>query len=472
MVVLKTHLAIMNPLAITAFQPMMPDAIPGYKLLLEIGKGATGVVYKAESLRDRRIVAIKVLHPFSERKPDFIQRLLREAELLKRLDHPNIVRGIDHGKIGDRHYFIMEFVDGRTLADVIHERTRLPEREAAQIALEVARGLDAAHAQRILHRDIKPSNICLTDNGRVKIMDFGLGRFEADTGLTLLGSIIGTPIYISPEQACGEIKLDIRTDLYSLGITLYHMLAGEPPFADCNTSLLLTKKITDPVPSIKKLNPRLSDEICYIVHKLCAKDKRSRYAAPAEVVRDLESFLGGRFTLPAQAAGIEPPPTAPAKAVIRLSPREIQNPILHSLVVEQKVPVTSIVIEPQQVLFYEDDKSKEAYILLSGELEVLKAGRRIAVINEPGSFAGEMSTLLQIPRTATIRAVVKSILLEIKEDDFQDFLDSAPRISYHLAVSLAQRLSDTTENLKEAQSKLAVLREHFQFIHKTLEQDF
>src|SRR5690606_19755975 len=121
--------------------------------------------------------------------------------------------------------------------------------------------------------------------------------------------------------------------------------------------------------------------------------------------------------------------------------------------------------------FYEDDPTKEAYILMSGRLEVLKAGRRIAEIDETGSFVGEMSTLLQIPRTATIRALDKSILLEIKEDDFQDFLDSAPRMSYHLAVSLAQRLTDTNDRLKETQKRMASLRDHFQMIQKTFEAE-
>lgn len=461
----------MNQFDITEFQPMKPDTIPGYRLLLEIGKGATGVVYKAESLRDKKIVAVKVLHPFSGRKPDFIQRLLREADLLKRLEHPNIVKGFDRGKIGDRHYFVMEYVEGRTLADLIHEKSALSEQEAARICLEVARGLDAAHARRILHRDIKPANIILTRDGMVKIMDFGLGRMESDTGLTIIGSIIGTPIYISPEQACGDIQLDIRTDLYSLGITLYHMLVGEPPFAECNTSLLLTKKITDAVPLIRTRKDDLSEQIGYIVHKLCAKDKKNRYANPGEAVRDLEKFLGGKLSPPAESPAVGEPAIARTKTLVRLSPKDIQNPILHSLVIEQKVPVASIVIGPQEVLFYEDDPTKEAYLMLSGRLEVIKAGRRIAEITEAGSFVGEMSTLLQIPRTATIRALEKCVLLEVKEDDFQDFLDSAPRINYHLSVSLAQRLADTNDRLKETQARMAALREQFQMMAKQFEED-
>jgi serine/threonine protein kinase len=455
---------------VSAFQPMKHDAIPGYRLLREVGKGATGVVYQARSEETDEIVAVKVLHSYSRRDPDFIQRLMREADLLKKLNHPNIVRGFDSGIIGSRNYFVMEFVEGETLADVIFESDKLDEKTAAQYILQTAHGLDAAHRLRIVHRDIKPANLCLTKEGIIKIMDFGLSKEESDTDLTVLGAIIGTPLYISPEQASGEIHLDSRTDIYSLGVTFFHMLAGEAPFSECNTSLLLTKKITDRIPLVKSVNPNLSDEISYICYKMCEKNKRDRYRDPETLIADLENYLGEGFAIPEAPTEDEEDDPDRESTVINVSASDVKNPILHTVVVKGEVPAKTIELKPQQVLFYEDDDSRDCYILISGRLEVIKAGRTIAYISEQGSFVGEMSTLLEVPRTATIRGIDRNILLQIKEKDFHDFLDKVPKMSYHLAVGFAQRLNESNDRLKEAQTKLTRLHDHLRVMQKTFDE--
>jgi serine/threonine protein kinase len=442
------------------------DAIRGYTILSEIGKGATGVVYAARNKQTGGLVAIKVLYPFYSHNKDYLHRLTREAELTKRLSHPNIVAGHEYGLCRGHYYFVMEYVKGDTLDRLLKRRRVFGEEEATHIVLEIARALDAAQQLKIVHRDIKPSNIVVVPDEGVKLMDFGLAKEEIDRTHTRHGTIVGTPLYISPEQARGETEIDIRSDIYSLGITFYHLVTGEPPFADLDTALLLTKKITDPIPSPKTRNPNLSDETAYIIGKMCERDKAKRYTSPSELIEALERLAAGTFCITTET---EPPKPEAKVAVSDLLEGEIDDPVLRSLLLQKDIAFQPRLLGELEVLFYEEDRSKEAYLLLKGKLEVLKAGRQIALIEKPGAFVGEMSTLLNLPRTATIRALAPTTVLEIKEDQFGEFLRVAPELAYHLAVQLASHLEKTTTLLKDAQAKLAAVREHYRFIRDELE---
>jgi hypothetical protein len=306
-------------------------------------------------------------------------------------------------------------------------------------------------------------------------MDFGLAKEELDTSITVHGTILGTPCYISPEQARGEINVDIRSDIYSLGITLFHLLVGEPPFCEFNTTLMLTKKTTDPVPAPKILNPDLSDEISYITEKMSERDAENRYKSPNELIKDLEDYLAGRLKVPEQKPRKAVPATTRKKAAVEKGKTvkdvlaKLNDPTLSNAISCDAIPGECIKIDPGRVLFYESDLTRDAYIFVEGELEVLKAGRRIVAIADPGTFVGEMATLLNCPRTATVRALRPSTLVRIREEDFKRFLTCIPEIGYRLAVNLAKNLHRTTNKLKEFQSRTLAIRNYLQLMSEELD---
>ncbi|HVM12491.1 MAG TPA: protein kinase, partial [Actinomycetota bacterium] len=201
-----------------------------YELGPVVGRGGMATVYRARDRVLHREVAVKVLQPQLARDQEFIERFRREARAAAGLSHPNIVGVHDHGSDGSDHFIVMEFVEGRTLAEVLDEEGALETGRAIAIATDVAAALSAAHERGLVHRDVKPANILLTDRGRVMVTDFGIARAATSQGLTMTGTVLGTASYLSPEQARGE-PVDERSDVYSLGCVLYEMLTGEPPFA-------------------------------------------------------------------------------------------------------------------------------------------------------------------------------------------------------------------------------------------------
>ncbi len=454
------------------FDSSQKGVIPGYTILDRIGKGASGIVYSARDNKSAKQVAIKVFYLHYCRNKEFVRRLVREAETIKKLKHPNIVAGLGYGTYHGYYYSIMEFVKGETLKAILKREKRLDEHRAAEIMLGVAKALDAANKKGIIHRDIKPSNIIITPRDGVKLADFGLAREELDTSLTLPGLILGTPLYISPEQGRGEKKIDIRSDLYALGITFFHLVVGQPPFVELNTSLLLTKKITDDVPSPALMNSALSPAICAIILKLCQCDPVRRYANPSQLIFDLKQYLTGEFEVDATRI-LEPKKKRKLRRgeIEKILKTEVRDETLQGLLQDKPSRTRPRLLGPFEILFYEDGRSRETYVLLKGEIEILKAGRRVAVINTPGTFIGEMSTLLQTRRTATVRSLTRAILLEVPEETFQQFLHSAPQMAYNLARSLASRLNKTTIKLKEMQGHLAAIREHYRLIKDELEGD-
>ncbi len=463
----------MNPLGnLTEVDQFKKDIIPGYMIEEQLGKGASGIVFKAKDKGTGNPVALKIFYLHYCKNKEFVHRLIREAETIKRLQHPNIVAGYGYGTHEGYYYTIMEYVEGETLAEILRKRHHLDEQFAVEVTVQIARALEASGKLNIIHRDIKPSNIMLTTDRVVKLADFGLAKEEVDSSLTMAGTIVGTPLYVSPEQARGEMRIDIRSDIYSLGITLYTLLTGKPPFADLNTSLLLTKKITDDIPSPCSVSPSLSQEICAIIKKMCQRDRAARYNTPADLLKDLENFLSGDFEI--GATRIIPPreeKQIPQEEVEKIIEESVSDETLRQLLKEQKIRIRPRALKEYEILFYEDDASREAYVLLKGEAEILKAGRRVAVISTPGAYIGEMSTLLQKNRTATVRSLAQSILLEIPEETFLEFLRLAPHMAFNLAQNLASRLESTTEDLRETKGHLFAIREHYNLIKEELQED-
>ncbi len=270
-----------------------------YRFERELGRGGMAIVYLAEDLRHRRRVAIKVLRPELAQALG-ADRFLREIEMVAQLTHPNILPLHDSGDAGEHLlYYVMPYVEGRSLRDRITRERQLPLDDALRIAREVADALAHAHAQGIIHRDIKPENILL-QAGHAVVTDFGIARAVDAAGadrLTNTGLAIGTPAYMSPEQGAGERDVDSRTDVYSLGTILFEMLAGDPPYTGATAQAILARKAVDPVPRLRVVRETIPGDVEAIVNKALAKAPADRFATAAQlgeaIQRSLRALAGG-----------------------------------------------------------------------------------------------------------------------------------------------------------------------------------
>ena len=285
------------------------DSIPGYEILNKIGQGGMGAVFRARQLSMDRIVALKVLPPRLARDQNFRERFMREARAVAKLNHENIIQGIDVGAASGLYFFVMEFVDGKPVSRLMGTDGALPEAKALSICAQIARALEHANRHKMVHRDVKPENIMLTSEGVAKLCDLGLAKQESgDVGLTQAGLSVGTPSYISPEQARGEGDVDVRSDIYSLGASLYHMLAARVPFEGTVPSVVMTKHITEDLVPPKVHRPEISDAANAIVVKAMQKRREDRYQEPAQMAADLEAAAAGKPLIHARVA------SAPRKA--------------------------------------------------------------------------------------------------------------------------------------------------------------
>jgi serine/threonine-protein kinase len=275
------------------------ELIPGFELHERLGSGGMGSVYKAWHKGLEMWVAVKVMKSLPEQGEDYVQRFLNEARTTGRLRHGNIVSALDCGETDGHHYLVMEYVEGQTVHDMVKGRGALPEEEVLRIVRQVAEGLQAALDVGIVHRDIKPHNILVNADGVAKICDLGLSRdTQQDIRLTTTGFFACTPAYASPEQARGDRDIDTRSDLYSLGITMYEMLTGELPFSGDSANELLIKQATEPAPPPNRVKPELSKPVTEIVMMLLRKDRKRRLQKPETLVKAIDRVLSGN-TAPA-----------------------------------------------------------------------------------------------------------------------------------------------------------------------------
>ena len=245
-----------------------------------------GVVYRARQLALNRWVAVKLLHPTLCEDPATVKRFISEARTAGRLRHENIVTALDCGQVGNRFYMVMELVEGESLQRILKRRGPLPEREALDIVRQIAGGLQYAWENRLIHRDIKPHNIMMTATGAAKLCDRGLCReLGEDSTLTATGFVHCTPAYASPEQGRGRRDLDTRSDLYSLGATLYELLTGRPPFLGNSAGDYFIKHATEaPLPPAQR-NPAVSPATNELVLRMLEKKPKRRPASPGEVAQ-------------------------------------------------------------------------------------------------------------------------------------------------------------------------------------------
>ena len=267
-----------------------------YELGRRIGRGGMAEVFVARDRLLDRPVAVKILFAEYAKDPLFVERFRREAMSAASLNHPNIVGVYDWGQVDTTYYIAMEFVQGRTLADILAKHERLSVLQACDIALDIAAALSSAHAAGVAHRDIKPANIIVSATGHVKVADFGIARAigaAIEQGLTQTGAVMGTATYFSPEQAQGA-QPDPRSDLYSLGVIMYEMLAGEPPFTGENAISIAYKQVHNVPVSLRSMNPELAPAFSAIVMKCLAKDPNRRYATVLALADDLRRFIDGK----------------------------------------------------------------------------------------------------------------------------------------------------------------------------------
>ncbi len=285
------------------------EVVPGYKFMKKLGVGGTATVFLAESAKYAPQVAVKILHPKKAADEKQKERFLREARLLTEFGHPNIVKGYDYGVHNNLHYFAMEYVNGVTVQDMLDKSGAIEESRALEIIVEVARGLDYMHSKGYVHKDIKPGNIMITSDGRVKLCDLGFANVmttgpdvdrmaetdkemqaqqPADDELT-----VGTVQFMSPEQAQGKRDLDIRSDIYSLGATLFYMVMGELPFKGETDMDLMAAHVLEELDSAGIKDRNISAHMHYFIERMMSKDRDLRYATANAMISDITQQIEG-----------------------------------------------------------------------------------------------------------------------------------------------------------------------------------
>jgi len=274
--------------------------IGDFELVSKLGQGAMGAVYLAHQVSLDRMIALKILPPELATDQEFLERFRREARAAAKLDHPHIVMAYDVGVAGGYHYIAMEYVDGKDLEQGLQQQPlgRYEPSDVLTIARHMTLALGAASAAGIVHRDMKPANILKHSDGTYKLTDLGLAlKQRDDQRVSSAGSAIGTPFYISPEQARGEQFVDVRADIYSLGATLYHLSTGKLPFPGDNTVVVMTRHLTEAVTPPDQVEPTVPKALSRLILKMMAKQPQDRHQSARELFEDLERVARGEVPL-------------------------------------------------------------------------------------------------------------------------------------------------------------------------------
>lgn len=297
-----------------------------YRIDAMLGQGGMSAVYKATDPNLKRVVAIKLIHPHLSTDPSFVMRFESEAAAVASLRHSNIVQVFDFNNDNGVYYMVLEFIPGETLQDrmkrLAEHNRRMSVEDALKFTMNIADAVGYAHQRGMVHRDIKPANIMLDMQGQAILMDFGIVKILGGDSHTSTGAVVGTARYMSPELIRGEVA-DQRSDIYSLGVTLYEMLSGRPPFVADSAMTLMMMHLNDPVPDVRGFRADIQPEIVAIIQKCLAKDRNDRYQSAAELSRDLRralAYVGG----PPTSVGIKTT-AAPTPAVAASQPQPMPS---------------------------------------------------------------------------------------------------------------------------------------------------
>jgi serine/threonine protein kinase len=311
---------------------MINRTIKGYEIKQLIATGGMAAIYRAVNATTGQTVAIKILHGHLAQDRDFITRFEREARAAADLKHDNIIDVIGYGETEGVYYIAMEFVEGKSLKELINAVKFMPHDIALAIAYEICRGIEHAHQKGVVHRDIKPANILIANSGLLKITDFGLAQAQDLTSITVTGAIVGTPAYMSPEQAAGK-KIDTRSDLFSLGVVLYEMITGSKPFQGESYSSVIHAILTIPAPKPTNVNPTVSEEVSNILQKMLQKDADKRYQNVNQVSDDIYGYFKAQSVeVPSKQIGafIKDPERLATNAVQREKDKHLKRALYYT----------------------------------------------------------------------------------------------------------------------------------------------
>lgn len=309
-----------------------------YELQELVGTGGMSSVFRAHDLQLEREVAIKILHEHYAQDPEYLERFRREARAVARLSHPNIVTVIDRGDDDGRQYIVFEHVEGENLKELVLRSGRLPVRQALELTLHIADGLSFAHEHGLVHRDVKPQNVLLSSEGEVKVTDFGIARsLHVEHGVTQTGTVLGTGEYLAPEQASGK-PVSPATDVYSLGVVLWELLAGDVPFVGDNFVAVALRHVNEPPPHLRERRPDVSPRLDAAVQRALAKDPARRFPSMAAFANELRICLAEPEGAPPPASDdlahtlvTRPPARAPAPARRPRRTRSRRGPLFYVL---------------------------------------------------------------------------------------------------------------------------------------------
>lgn len=287
-------LTLSTPDAEKPADPLVGKVIRGCELRRRLGAGTMGAVYEAHYIKGQRTVAVKLLSSKGARRPDLVKRFQREARLCKNIDHPNVIKVYDMGEDNGAHYMVMDYIDGRCMATMIEDQGKVSWKEAALMMRKLAEALARAHELEIIHRDIKPANILLRSDGEPILADLGLGKQlsnDDDYGLTLQGTAMGTPAYMAPEQITDASNATPAADVYGLGATFYHLIAGQRPYEAPTSAEILTKLKNEEPPELKDLVPDIPQGFNDLIMQMIEKNPEDRPAHPSILIKEIDATL-------------------------------------------------------------------------------------------------------------------------------------------------------------------------------------
>jgi serine/threonine-protein kinase len=384
-----------------------------YEISRRIGRGGMADVFLARDLLLDRDVAVKVLFPEHAVDPNFVERFRREAQSVAGLNHPNIVGVYDWGQTGNTYFMAMEFVKGRTLSEALRRQGRMTSVSAAGVGAAIANALAYAHRNNVVHRDIKPANILLGEDGAIKVVDFGIARaLDAghEGGLTQDGAVMGTATYFSPEQAKGE-GLDLRSDLYSLGVVLYELVAGKPPFAGDSALATAYKQVNEAAPRLRDLVADVPLALEAIIAKCLTKNADMRYNNAEQLRDDLRRYMNGEPTLAVDEARVRSG-KAPLGSATLDQATTMMAPVEGDSSSTQILPRTTVMpatMAPVEVLpDYDDDRpSKRSYVIGAAVAGIVILGGIIFLIATLGGSSG-----VSVPNVKGVTCDVAKLKLE------------------------------------------------------------